>query len=873
MKKLVAVLVTAFVAVTLPAAAHTSGSAVKEPALPVLNSDLATTVASAAPTERLGVYVHARSLRAASAAIRSVGAPLLGYLRSIDVGLTIASPAEVRRLAVARGVSYVEPARKLQLDLATARKATRADEEVAHPITVTSSTPSTKPGCDKGRASRPECQPTITTTSYGPFDGSGHTVAIVDTGIDGTHPMFQLPNNGGSKVIRNFKVACVDSQVVYGLDTEVCPTVPVGDELFVDMTANGNNTDQMSGGGHGTHVAGIAAGVEVNPFGTKFSGVAPGARLMGFSVAAADPFYGPNAALDWIARHHNDPCEEGDAPHACPPITVVNNSYGPSGGGTYDERDSAVQLERRLVAEGVVMVWAAGNDGGDGSEDLTNPPAKDPTPGVISVANYDDADSGTREGGLAGSSSRGKKDGDDPKAPNRDHRNSYPDVSAPGTSITSACRQTLECAPEASDPNYGTISGTSMASPHVVGAVAIVQQALDRAGVAQKDQPAMVEKILEDTAHKFTFGAPYEPDPNNPDSTTSYDKGHGLIDVVEAVRAVFGLGTGVQPAQVCPTGNPITDPAGDMNIAGVVNAGTADDDPELDIRSANVTADPVTHVLTFTMTVDKLSDFDPSLSHGMEAHWDFQIGDVAHEVVAARYAGNPAASLVANLADGNGDDGSGLDGPEHNVEGSYGTPEAPNTITVTAPAKAFSPPITGAVSVGGLNVSTWRLQGVVITGADQASAPCAVPVDAGAVPLDVVPDPDPGSGDGRVTVGGTADTWHGDPVLLANVAAIGDPAPPTQCNIGDDPRCDNHHLEVALGGAASALLHIEISFSPDDDFDAYLYGPDGSLVASSAGSTEPEVMDVRITTPGIYTVSVASYLSTGAGFDGRATLS
>jgi len=46
---------------------------------------------------------------------------------------------------------------------------------------------------------------------------------------------------------------------------------------------------------------------------------------------------------------------------------------------------------------------------------------------------------------------------------------------------------------------------------------------------------------LEDTAHKFSGGGAYVSDPRNADDTTSYDKGHGLVDAAEAVGAALGV--------------------------------------------------------------------------------------------------------------------------------------------------------------------------------------------------------------------------------------------------------------------------------------------------------------------------------------------
>jgi serine protease AprX len=164
-------------------------------------------------------------------------------------------------------------------------------------------------------------------------------------------------------------------------------------------------------------------------------------------------------------------------------------------------------------------VWAAGNDGGDGSESVTNPPGQDPTGGILSVASYNDLETGTRDGELSEFSSRGLA-GD---------RSTWPDLSAPGDTITSSCRIYLPICSTGLDPveagDYNTISGTSMAAPHVAGIVAqLFQKAPDAT-------PVQVEDALTSTAHAYTFGAPYS-------GGSSFDKGHGLVDVVAAANAL-----------------------------------------------------------------------------------------------------------------------------------------------------------------------------------------------------------------------------------------------------------------------------------------------------------------------------------------------
>jgi serine protease AprX len=204
---------------------------------------------------------------------------------------------------------------------------------------------------------------------------------------------------------------------------------------------------------------------------------------------------------------------------------VTSNSYGPTGGGAFDPNSATVKIQRELVKEGVVSVWANGNDGGDGSEDLSNPPGKDPTPGILSVASFYDQDTGTRDGTVSDFSSRGKA-GD---------QSTYPDISAPGESITSSCRIYLPICSSGLDPkdggDYNTISGTSMATPHISGIVAQLFQANPNA------TPAQVEAAIKSTAYKYSDGSAYVADPTGT-GTTSFDKGHGLVDVVAAAAAV-----------------------------------------------------------------------------------------------------------------------------------------------------------------------------------------------------------------------------------------------------------------------------------------------------------------------------------------------
>jgi serine protease AprX len=435
----------------------------------------------------------------------------------------------------------------------------------------------------------------------------------VDTGTDGTHPMFQP--GGASRVKKNIKIVC--HQVLPVLIGDATPY----EQCAVDATAV-NDTDTPSAGGHGTLVTGIASGGRVvDRAGRHLRGAAPGADIVSVSMAAAVNTYGGSIGMYWVLDHHADPCGDG----SCAPIVAVNNSWGIT--GAFDPTAPQVLIGRQLVAEGVTVVWAAGNSGGNGSANTVNPYSVDPTPGVLSVANYDDADTGTRDNDLAPGSSRGLAS----------DRSTYPDLSGPGTRITSACRADLAiCAAggDTGDPDYNTLTGTSMAAPHVAGYVAVLQQAALKT-TGRRLSPGAVEDLLLDTAYKFGSRT-WLTDTRNPDSTTgtSFDAGHGLVDVTAALGKLTGRSLAVPPP-TCPADARFTDPEGDA--VGVYGAPTPlPNEPGLDLTAGWLTTG-ATGDVTFHWTVADL----PTTPGGTEADGEsfdfgFTVGGGAYILRAER---------------------------------------------------------------------------------------------------------------------------------------------------------------------------------------------------------------------------------------------
>ncbi len=434
---------------------------------------------------RSNVMVHGASLADANRAVTAAGLTRVTSFDKIGVVVARGSRAQIQAVRTQPGVTYVEGNQPIEFFDDTSNTATRGLE----------------------------ASQTLTGADGTALTGRGVSVAVIDSGVDPTHPAF-AEDDGSSKVVANLKTFCDPFEVA--CTVQALPAV-------VD-------TDTASAGGHGTHVNGIVAGrPTVLADGTTQQGAAVDAKLVSISTGAGIVIIGADAALNWVLENHAAPCGAGVPAAECPPIRVTNNSYGPSGGGEFDPNSATVKLQRALAAEGVVTVWANGNDGGDGSESLSNPPGMDPTGGIVSVASYFDQNTGTRDGVVSDFSSRGEA-GD---------QATYPDISAPGESITSACRPYLLICSTGLDPRNGpgpadigtfnTISGTSMAAPHIAGIVAQLFQADPTA------TPAEIEAALKSTAYKYTDGAAYEAGPLG---TTSYDKGYGLVDVVAAAQSL-----------------------------------------------------------------------------------------------------------------------------------------------------------------------------------------------------------------------------------------------------------------------------------------------------------------------------------------------
>jgi subtilisin family serine protease len=301
--------------------------------------------------------------------------------------------------------------------------------------------------------------------------GLGVRIAIIDTGVDYLHAAFGGPATGyqGNDVTKIGDTPYFPSQKVvggydfsgnnYNADPEDSDYQPIP----------APDPDPMDCYAHGTHVAATAAGYGVTsdgltypgPFSasTNFAalrigpGVAPEAQIYALKVFGCT---GSSELVDQAIEWSVDPNGDGDFADR---VDVINMSLGSTYGGANDSTSVAADRAAQL---GVIVVASAGNSGdtyyatgspGSATQVISVAATRLAEGAAFSAPDSSQADT------VADFSSRG---------PSRTGPLLKPDLAAPGYRITSA--------------RYGagntasTLSGTSMAAPHVAGAMALLRQ-------------------------------------------------------------------------------------------------------------------------------------------------------------------------------------------------------------------------------------------------------------------------------------------------------------------------------------------------------------------------------------------------------------
>jgi subtilisin family serine protease len=312
------------------------------------------------------------------------------------------------------------------------------------------------------------------------YTGEGILVATLDTGVDGNHPALASRWRG-----------VADPR--YAGHPEWAWFDPVTHTNFPEAF-----------GSHGTHTMGTVCG---GAPGDQI-GVAPGAQWIHAAVidrvSIERTIADAKLAFEWLIDPDEDPSTNWDVPAVCSNSWRLAWYHGyPS---CWDEFWSYLDA---CEAAGIVILFSAGNEG-PGAQTIGRPPDRATTEYMCCAIGAVDAQDANPPWSVAGFSSRG------PSYCTPDGSMAIkPELAAPGVEVRSSV-------PGGGYQSSGW-SGTSMASPHVNGVVALVREACPDLSVQQ------VLQILYDTAH--------DQGPSGNDN----DYGFGMVDAYEAVQLALSM--------------------------------------------------------------------------------------------------------------------------------------------------------------------------------------------------------------------------------------------------------------------------------------------------------------------------------------------
>ncbi|QOW19737.1 S8 family serine peptidase [Lysobacter ciconiae] len=441
--------------------------------------------------------------------------------------------------------------------------------------------------------------------------GSGIVVAVLDTGITNHSDL-----NGNV-------VAGYDMISDAGIAGD-------GDGRDSDPSDPGDYSGGYNSSWHGTHVAGTIAAVTNNNKGV--AGVAYNAKIQPVRVLGRGGGYTSDIAdgIIWASGG-----SVSGVPANSNPAEVINMSLGGSGSCS-STTQSAIN---GAVSRGTTVVVAAGNSNANTSG--FNPANCN---NVIAVA------STTRTGARSSFSNYGP----------------LIDVAAPGSDIASTINNGTK-AP--STEGYGTMSGTSMAAPHVAGVVALMQSAAAANGGVKT--PAQIEAALKSTLRPFPV---------------SIDKaiGNGIVDAKAAVDAMGGGGG--NPPDPDPVGGTLTKgtpvtglsaaTGATVNYTFQVPAGATN----LSFKMSGGSGDADMYIKRGTAPTDSSYDCRPWLSGNTETCTFASPTAGTYHVRLKAYQAFSGVSLVANYDTGSG---GGNDNPQ--TYSNTTTYNIPNPGTIESP--------------------------------------------------------------------------------------------------------------------------------------------------------------------------------------------
>jgi subtilisin family serine protease len=295
------------------------------------------------------------------------------------------------------------------------------------------------------------------------------------------------------------------------LDTGIDPThadffFPNGTSKILNATDFSDSGHTYDGNGHGTHCASIAAGTGAASGGT-YVGVAPNAMLLNAKVLGD----GGSGLTSWAVSGVQWAVNQG--------ASILSMSFG-AGVSVTDGSDAMSQAVDWATSQGIVCCVAAGNYG-PSAESITSPACAKT---AITVGSCDSTKT------IASTSSRG---------PTTDYR-IKPEVIAPGVNIIAARANNTSLGTPINQ-YYTRLSGTSMAAPHVSGAVALIKQAHPSWTVQQ------IKSALVESANVTSV---------TPESDIA-SVGNGLIDVANAITVTTFASNATMQFSVSQVYNPM----------------------------------------------------------------------------------------------------------------------------------------------------------------------------------------------------------------------------------------------------------------------------------------------------------------------------
>src|SRR5436309_4688249 len=419
------------------------------------------------------------------------------------------------------------------------------------------------------------------------LDGGGTVVAVLDTGVDKTHPFL------GGKVVEE---ACFSTNDPNSFATSVCPGGV--ESSFVE--GSGLPCDVLPDCDHGTHVAGIAAGNGQDGAVAPFSGVAKGAKIMAVQIftmisnsLTCSSFSLPSPCALAFTSDIMAGLQRVFNRRAALNFAAVNMSLG---GGRFDSNcdvDPLKPIIDSLRSADIATVIAAGNDG------FTNALS---SPGCISSA----VSVGSTEDGSLGTTAD--------EVSSFSNSASFLSLLAPGQWINSSI-------PGGAFANF---AGTSMATPHVAGAFAILKQATPTATVDQLLSALQVAGLpVTDARNSITKpririlnalgqapvvqfdSATYSVDENGGSATITVTRS-GVLSGVLTVRYATSNGTATAPADYTAKSGTLTFNAGETIktfTIPIVNDTLHESDETVNLTLSNPTGGALGNLSTAVLTI------------------------------------------------------------------------------------------------------------------------------------------------------------------------------------------------------------------------------------------------------------------------------